>query len=74
MPAVLNAANEVAVAAFLDEMITFGEIARLIAGACAEHLQQPASNLETVLAADRWARAWVSRRVAELSAKRREQL
>jgi 1-deoxy-D-xylulose-5-phosphate reductoisomerase len=31
MPAVLNAANEVAVAAFLEELITFGEIARLIA-------------------------------------------
>jgi 1-deoxy-D-xylulose-5-phosphate reductoisomerase len=77
MPAVLNAANEVAVAAFLEELISFGEIARLIAGACADHLQQQAQaavDLETVLAADRWARAWVSCRVAELSANRREQL
>lgn len=67
MPAVLNAANEVAVAAFLDEAITFGEIARLIAAACAEHIPQPATDLETVLAADSWARTWVSRRVAGLS-------
>ena len=80
MPAVLNAANEVAVAAFLEELISFGEIARLIAGACADHLQQQAQaaqaavDLETVLAADRWARAWVSHRVDGLSANRREQL
>jgi 1-deoxy-D-xylulose 5-phosphate reductoisomerase len=32
MPAVLNAANEVAVSAFLEERITFGRIAVLIEG------------------------------------------
>ncbi len=63
MPAVLNAANEVAVAAFLADQIKFGDIARLIGAACAEHTPQPASSsetgLDTVLRADQWAREWV---------------
>jgi 1-deoxy-D-xylulose-5-phosphate reductoisomerase len=62
-PAVLNAANEVAVAAFLDEKIKFGDIPRLIRGACEAHAPQPASSLDTVLAADRWARDWVERKI-----------
>lgn len=60
MPAVLNAANEVAVAAFLDEKIRFGDIPRLIEAACNAHTTQPASNLEIVLAADCWTRDWVA--------------
>jgi 1-deoxy-D-xylulose-5-phosphate reductoisomerase len=63
MPAVLNAANEVAVAAFLDEKIKFGDIPRLIRAACEAHTPQPASSLDTVLAADRWARDWVERKI-----------
>jgi 1-deoxy-D-xylulose-5-phosphate reductoisomerase len=63
MPAVLNAANEVAVAAFLNEQVRFGDIPRLIAAACDAHSPQPASNLESVLAADAWAREWVSQQV-----------
>lgn len=59
MPAVLNAANEVAVAAFLDRKIKFGDIPRLIENACEAHTVQPALQLETVLAADQWAREWV---------------
>jgi len=62
-PAVLNAANEVAVAAFLDEKIKFGDIPRLIRAACEAHAPQPASSLDTVLAADRWARDWVERKI-----------
>jgi 1-deoxy-D-xylulose-5-phosphate reductoisomerase len=71
MPAVLNAANEIAVAAFLDERIRFGDIPRLIAGACDAHTPQPAKNLEAVLSADAWARVWVEQRIgqATLSAK-----
>lgn len=56
LPAVLNAANEVVVAAFLDEKIKFGDIPRLIQAACDAHETQPALSLETVLNADRWAR------------------
>src|SRR5215470_17653769 len=63
-PAVLNAANEVAVAAFLDEKIKFGDIPRLIRAACEAHAPQPASSLDTVLAADRWARDWVEQEIA----------
>jgi 1-deoxy-D-xylulose-5-phosphate reductoisomerase len=63
MPAVLNAANEVAVAAFLDERIKFGDIPRLIRGACQAHAPQPASTLDVVLAADRWARGWVKQNI-----------
>ncbi|MGH9754469.1 MAG: 1-deoxy-D-xylulose-5-phosphate reductoisomerase [Blastocatellia bacterium] len=62
-PAVLNAANEVAVAAFLDEKIKFGDIPRLIRAACEAHTPQPASSLDTVLAADRWARDWVEQKI-----------
>jgi len=63
MPAVLNAANEVAVAAFLDEKIRFGDIPRLIRAACEAHTPQTASSLDTVLAADRWARDWVEQKI-----------
>src|SRR5689334_4822715 len=65
MPAVLNAANEMAVAAFLDERIKFGDIPRLIEAACDAHQVQPAINLDAVLAADRWARNWVSAHISE---------
>ena len=60
MPAVLNAANEIAVAAFLAGQIKFGDIARLIGTACQQHQPQPASGLDTVLRADQWAREWVT--------------
>ncbi|MEP7272925.1 MAG: 1-deoxy-D-xylulose-5-phosphate reductoisomerase [Acidobacteriota bacterium] len=63
MPAVLNAANEVAVAAFLDERIRFGEIPMLIAAACEAHEPQPANSLDAVLSADSWARSWVGDRI-----------
>ncbi len=63
MPAVLNAANEIAVAAFLAERINFGHISRLIRAACEAHTSQPVHNLETVLAADTWARAWVREKI-----------
>jgi 1-deoxy-D-xylulose-5-phosphate reductoisomerase len=63
LPAVLNAANEVAVAAFLDEKIKFGDIPRLIRAACEAHTPQTASSLDIVLAADRWARDWVEQKI-----------
>ncbi|MBO0861332.1 MAG: 1-deoxy-D-xylulose-5-phosphate reductoisomerase [Chloracidobacterium sp.] len=63
MPAVLNAANEVAVAAFLDERISFGDIPRLIRAACEAHTPKAASSLDTVLAADASARDWVEQKI-----------
>ncbi len=58
MPAVLNAANEQAVALFLEEQITFLDIPRLIETVCDRHQAQHQTNpnLEDILAADRWAR------------------
>ncbi len=57
MPAVLNAANEVAVERFLAEDIAYREIAEVVAAVMAAHTVAPAADLETLLAADRWARA-----------------
>jgi 1-deoxy-D-xylulose-5-phosphate reductoisomerase len=61
MPAVLNAANEQAVALFLEEQIQFLDIPRLIETACdryhAQHSAHP--TLEDILAADQWARQTV---------------
>ncbi len=58
MPAVLNAANEQAVALFLAETIKFLDIPRLIETTCdrftVQNTQTPA--LEDILTADRWAR------------------
>jgi 1-deoxy-D-xylulose-5-phosphate reductoisomerase len=55
-PAVFNAANEVAVAAFLQGAIPFGRISETIARALDAHAPVPASSVEAVRAADRWAR------------------
>jgi 1-deoxy-D-xylulose-5-phosphate reductoisomerase len=56
MPAVLNAANEVAVQAFLDNRIPFSGIPRLVNQAMEEHALDPAAELEAILKADAWAR------------------
>jgi 1-deoxy-D-xylulose-5-phosphate reductoisomerase len=56
-PAVFNAANEVAVAAFLERRIPFGRIPDTIRAALDAHTVQPATSLEAVREADRWARA-----------------
>lgn len=55
-PAVLNAANEVAVAAFLGEQIGFLAIPELIASVLQECPEKEVSCLDDVLSADRWAR------------------
>jgi 1-deoxy-D-xylulose-5-phosphate reductoisomerase len=56
-PAVFNAANEVAVAAFLDRRIPFGRISDTIHAVLDAHTVQPATALDAVREADRWARA-----------------
>ncbi len=55
-PAVFNAANEVAVEAFLAERIPFGRIPELIASALEAHDPEPVRDLSVVQAADAWAR------------------
>lgn len=63
MPAVLNAANEQAVALFLEEKIGFLDIPRCIELVCdrfdSQNIQNP--TLEDILAADGWARKEVLR-------------
>ena len=62
-PAVLNAANEVAVGAFLEEKIRFTEIPRVIESCLGSIGARPADTLDDVLDADRIAREEASRRV-----------
>jgi len=63
MTAVLNAANEQAVALFLDEKIHYLDIPKVIEAVCehhkAENVAQPI--LEDILAVDQWAREEVLR-------------
>jgi 1-deoxy-D-xylulose 5-phosphate reductoisomerase len=56
MPAVLNAVNEIAVQAFLDGKIVLSDIAKINSAVMGEHETVPVASLETVLAADEWAR------------------
>ncbi|HET9195731.1 MAG TPA: 1-deoxy-D-xylulose-5-phosphate reductoisomerase [Vicinamibacterales bacterium] len=55
-PVVLNAANEVAVDAFLDGKLGFTAIPRVIQKTMDAHQVEPVSTLETVRRVDRWAR------------------
>ncbi|MBF6217903.1 1-deoxy-D-xylulose-5-phosphate reductoisomerase [Nocardia abscessus] len=63
--AVYNAANEVAVQAFLDGAIRFPEIVRTVVAAveAAERWRAEPDSLDEVLAADRWAREFAAARV-----------
>ena len=65
MPAVMNAANEEAVAQFLQEKIHFIDIPTVIEAACERHkpdlMAQP--QLDDVLAVDQWARNAVREQV-----------
>lgn len=71
MPAVLNAANEQAVALFLDEKIQFLDIPRLIEATCDRHQSDnsPTPSLEDIRAVDQWARQAVNEESAKLMAK-----
>jgi 1-deoxy-D-xylulose-5-phosphate reductoisomerase len=56
MPAVLNAANEVSVQAFLDGRIGLLEIAQVNSGVMQAHNLGPLNDLHDVIRADEWAR------------------
>ena len=55
-PCVLNAANEVAVEAFLQQQIGFTDIARVVEQVLAEANTQISHNIDDLLAKDAWAR------------------
>jgi 1-deoxy-D-xylulose-5-phosphate reductoisomerase len=60
MPAVLNAANEIAVAKFLDNRIGFNDIPRLIEKAMSAYTVKYDYSLEDVYEADSFAREYVN--------------
>jgi 1-deoxy-D-xylulose-5-phosphate reductoisomerase len=55
-PAVMNAANEVAVAAFLERTLAFTDIVEVIEEVLESHEATEATSLDQVLSADTWAR------------------
>ncbi len=57
LPAVLNAANEVAVSAFLEQAIPFPQIWQTVEKVMKEHETIAQPDLDAILGADRWARA-----------------
>jgi 1-deoxy-D-xylulose-5-phosphate reductoisomerase len=64
MPAILNAANEVAVQAFLDRQLNFLDIPRVIEGVITQMSAGAIGSLEDVLAADAEARQRAHERLA----------
>jgi 1-deoxy-D-xylulose-5-phosphate reductoisomerase len=56
MPSVLNAANEVAVNAFLNGGIKFTDIPQVIKNTMEHHKVMHGIKLDAVMRADRWAR------------------
>jgi 1-deoxy-D-xylulose-5-phosphate reductoisomerase len=56
LPAVLNAANEVAVEAFCNGKISFPQISQTVSRTMSAHEVIPHPNLDQIIAADSWAR------------------
>jgi len=56
LPGVFNAANEVAVEAFLEGRISFPRIWGMVESVMQEHRTEKNPNLDSIVAADQWAR------------------
>src|SRR6266508_2831626 len=56
LPAVMNAANEVAVAAFLDRQVSFPRIWQIVEEVMNRHASIAHPDLDAILQADQWAR------------------
>jgi 1-deoxy-D-xylulose-5-phosphate reductoisomerase len=67
MPAALNAANEIAVAAYLQEHIAFGDIPDMIRRTMDAHRTHEIRTLDDALETDRWAREQASAFVRALA-------
>jgi 1-deoxy-D-xylulose-5-phosphate reductoisomerase len=67
VPAVLNAANEVAVKAFLNESIGFIEISAVVSQTIDKHAVVSCPKLSDILSADQWARASAEETIKELA-------
>src|SRR5438876_3320649 len=57
LPAVMNAANEIAVSAFLDRKARFPEIWRIVEQVMNRHAPVAQPDLDAILGVDQWARA-----------------
>jgi 1-deoxy-D-xylulose-5-phosphate reductoisomerase len=57
LPAVMNAANEIAVAAFLDRQLRFPDIWQIVEEVMNRHKSVAHADLDAILGADQWARA-----------------
>ena len=66
VPVVLNAANEIAVGAFLDHKLGFMAIPRVIQITMQAHVAEPVSTLQAVRRADAWAREYARDAAHEL--------
>lgn len=69
LPAAMNAANEEAVKAFIEEQIPFTAIPALVEYVMDEHTTSAATSLEVVLEADRWAREKTRKAIMNLDRK-----
>ncbi len=66
LPAVLNAANEVAVQGFLNQEIEFIDIAPVIRQTMDKHTVATNPNLAEIMAADSWAREYAQNKITGL--------
>jgi len=70
MPCVLNAANEAAVEAFLDEKISFSGITSVVSGTMESHEVKKGGEIEEIINASEWARSRAEEMIAELRVDR----
>jgi 1-deoxy-D-xylulose-5-phosphate reductoisomerase len=66
LPAVMNAANEIAVAAFLDRQVRFPQIWQTVEEVMNRHASVAHPDLDAILRADQWAREEATRFVKSL--------
>ena len=67
LPAVMNASNEMAVAAFLDRQVRFPDIWQIVEEVMNRHTSVAHPDLDAILQADQWARAEAARFVKSLN-------
>ena len=67
LPAVMNAANEVAVAGFLDRQVRFPDIWQIVQEVMNRHVSVAHPDLDAILQADQWARKEAHGRVKSIN-------
>ena len=68
LPAVMNAANEIAVQAFLNQQISFTQLPEVIQDIMDQHRVVAHPELSEILDADQWARRSASEKIAKFNA------